>query len=543
VATAFGATAALSLAGGDLGSIYAWYGAESGDYFGWSVAGVSDLDGDGIADMIVGAPRTGLGAAPGYARVYAGGTGALLFTLTGQFGSDDFGCSVADAGDVDGDSVNDVIVGAREWNLGGPGYARVFSGSDQTVIHTIEGDSGGDLFGDSVASVMDTNGDSVSELLVGSPQDTNNATYSGRIDVLDGVSGALRYAVVGDGAYDELGRAVAGVGDMDGDGFGDFVGGAFQLNGAGYARLYSGFDGGVLESWSGNSVDDYFGGAVGGLADVDEDGVAETIVGAYAYGNGPGYCRVFSGATGALLLEVVGDEDYDQLGYSVDGMGDVDGDGIADLIAGAPVSGSESPRCYARVFSGADGSILCTVLGTSNADWFGEAVSGVGDLNGDGRAEVLVGGTRDNTAATWAGAARVFDVAHGGGFVNYGTGLGGVGGQVPAVKGTGCPSPNMLAAIRVTNGLGGANGILLVGPFPVSAPALGGTLLVAPLVAFPLPLSGMVGIPGFGYGSLVFSLPNNAALIGLSLFFQGLHLDPGAPYGVSMTDGIEMRVG
>jgi len=152
-----------------------------------------------------------------------------------------------------------------------------------------------------------------------------------------------------------------------------------------------------------------FGWAVSELADVDGDGVEDAIVSAVLDGpDSNGAVYVYSGATGDLLYEFHG-QPKDLFGYAVADAGDVNDDGVHDILVGAR-DGNE-----AFVFSGATGSTtpLLTLHGEQAGDAFGFAVASAGDLNGDHHADVLVGATRNDAAGLNAGRAYVFSGANG----------------------------------------------------------------------------------------------------------------------------------
>src|SRR5690606_28077584 len=156
---------------------------------------------------------------------------------------------------------------------------------------------------------------------------------------------------------------------------------------------------------------------VSGAGDVNNDGFGDLIAGAIGddnNGSGSGSARVFSGADGSILYTFDGDSADDQFGESVSGAGDVNNDGFEDLIVGASFddnNGSNSGS--ARVFSGADGSSLYTFDGDSAFDFLGVSVSGAGDVNGDGFDDLIIGASFDDNSGSNSGSARVFSGADG----------------------------------------------------------------------------------------------------------------------------------
>ncbi|MHC4515017.1 MAG: hypothetical protein ACYTGW_10695 [Planctomycetota bacterium] len=402
--------------------LYTFNGDSIGDQLGISVSGAGDVNKDGYADLIVGAPYDdNNGGNSGSGRVFSGKDGKILYTFNGDSTGDGFGRSVRGAGDVNKDGYADLIVGAPgdDNNGSGSGSARVFSGKDGTILYTFNGDSAGDNFGVSVSGAGDVNKDGYADVIVGASWDDNNGSSSGSARVFSGKDGTILYTFNGDSAWDILGCSVSGAGDVNKDGFADLIVGAPGDNNNGSARVFSGKDGTILYTFNGDSANDMFGTSVSGAVDVNNDGFADLIVGAYAddnNGSGSGSARVFSGKDGTILYTFNGDSAGDQFGLSVSGAGDVNKDGFADLIVGAQLddnNGTDSGS--ARVFSGiwiATGGkrgkkILYTFNGDSANDHFGRFVSGAGDVNKDGSANLIVGAHADDNNGQDSGSARV----------------------------------------------------------------------------------------------------------------------------------------
>jgi hypothetical protein len=418
----FTATAALlALASAALGQAIhvpslAITGAAAGDQFGASVRAAGDVNNDGFDDFVVGSRFDGNTASnTGSARVYSGADGAILFIFDGDAADDYFGISVSGAGDVNNDGFADLIVGAPGANAN-TGLARVLSGADGSILRTLNGDAAGDFFGVSVSGAGDVNNDGFADLIVGADGDDNNGADSGSARVFSGATGAILYTFNGDSASDFFGGCVSGAGDVNNDGFDDLIVGAIgdDNNGAlsGSARVFSGANGAILYTFNGDSADDQFGSSASGAGDVNNDGFDDLIVGATLddnNGSNSGSARVFSGANGSILYTFNGDSEFDFFGVSVSGAGDVNGDGFDDLIAGAYFDNNNGSNSgSARVFSGANGSILDTFDGDSLDDQFGFAVSGAGDVNNDGFADFIVGARLDDNNGVDSGSVRVF---------------------------------------------------------------------------------------------------------------------------------------
>jgi len=430
-------------------------GLAAGNEHGQSVAAAGDVNGDGYDDLVVGAPFhpvAGVGVA-GAAFVYFGGPGADAvpdLTLTGAGANDQFGASVAGAGDVNGDGFDDVIVGALTNDAGGAnaGRAYVFFGGltpNTAPDLVLTGAEAGDLFGRSVAGAGDVNGDGVDDVIVGAYNNDAGGSNAGRAYVFfggPGIDAAPDLTVTGAAANDFFGFAVAGAGDVNGDGYDDLVVGAY-LNDAGgtsAGRAYVFFGGAAPDATpdlvlTGEAAADQFGISVAGAGDVNGDGYDDVLVGATgndAGASNAGAASVFFGGAApdaAADLTVIGSAASDQMGRSVGGAGDVNGDGFDDLIVGAYLNdagGASAGRAYV-VFGGTapDGVPDVILTGAAAGDLFGYAVAGAGDLDGDGLPDLVVGAPARTTAnGTGSGAAYVYSNANTGAGVALWSALG-----------------------------------------------------------------------------------------------------------------------
>ncbi len=366
--------------------------SSDGSAYGRAVA-LADLDGDGDAEIVVGAPGNPfLSGWPG--RVYFHST--FLFA-EGDDPFDRFGAAVASL-DIDGDGRSDVVVGAPGDDDHGAqsGSVRALD-ADRNALFTLHGAGAGDELGTSVARVGDVDGDGHEDFLAGAPQSTTGA--AGYAWLVSGGSGNVLRVHVGEAAGDRFGQGLAGIGDIDLDGIPDYAVGAPGESGRGRVRVFSGADGSVVRTHDGALPGDEFGYALGGGTDVDRDTVSELVIGAPRGGSSAGSVAVFSGATGALLWTVTDSDAGARFGAAVAGAGDFDGDGHGDVVVGAPGQTSAvfaDNEGSASVLSGVDGALLLRAGGGWSGAGAGVSVAGGADVDGDELADVVVGGLFDN---------------------------------------------------------------------------------------------------------------------------------------------------
>jgi hypothetical protein len=387
---------------------------EAGSQLGFSVRRAGDVDLDGVEDFICGRPYWQLNHAPSRgagALVFSGADGALLLSLgEAEVG---VGFAVDGVGDVDGDMHADVVVGSCIDSALGveTGAARVYSGADGTLLHTFFG-TAGSFFGSCVAGVGDVDGDGVPDVAVGGPLDSTQGPARGRVEVLSGLDGRQIHVWLGTEDDAGFGSQVAAAGDLDSDGFADVCVGIPWSNAhgplAGSLRIYSGGDGSVLREFAGEPSH-ALGVRLWSAGDTNGDGVGDLIVGYDILSSiSRGRARVISGADGSVLISVVGDSPGDQIGRSVGAAGDFNGDGFGDVIVGGIGANDVAEQAgIASVYSGLDGSKLAEWHGESSFQHFGWSACGIGDVDGDGRSEVVVAAGHRSDGDGFSGLLRV----------------------------------------------------------------------------------------------------------------------------------------
>jgi hypothetical protein len=369
-------------------------GEGTNNFFGFSLGGGGDINGDGYKDFFVGA----YGVNTNKGRVYAyknslTGTDIPDVKMLGTFQSN-FGLSATAAGDLNGDGYDDYIVGAPSYGDLATGRAYIFFGSqnpDTIPDVTINGHDTLGWFGYSVCGGQDLNADGYDDIVISAPE--YNASR-GRIYIYYG--GALMDTIAdvimtGAAAGYRYGHSTGFGGDMNGDGYPELLVGAIgALNSRGYVYLYYGnipFDTVQDFTYSGTSSGDNLGASISHAGDFNGDGFSDAVFGMPGFQSSSGRVYVILGNTMSLrsINSVVSSSGF---GYDVSGAGDVNKDGYSDILVGAPYSGEGEAYIY---YGGIDPDYIPDVTFYGEDSQFGYTVSGAGDINNDGFADIIVG--------------------------------------------------------------------------------------------------------------------------------------------------------
>jgi hypothetical protein len=388
-------------------------GEADNDQFGSSIAAAGDVNGDGFDDLIIGAFNNDqAGANAGKAYIYYGAEemdNIPDVVMTGEAEGDHFGISVSPAGDVNGDTFADVLIGASGNDEVGEnaGSAYIYYGGtamDSIPDIILTGEAADDYFGNSVSAAGNVNNDDYDDVLIGARWNDTAASNAGRAYIYFGGSAmddSADVLLTGEAANDYFGNSVSAAGDMNNDTYDDVIVGADRNDNGGSAYVY--FGGAAMDSiadlkFTAEEANEYFGQSVSSAGDVNGDNHADVIVGAAYYGQSVGRAYIyFGGAQIDLNADVIltGIENYDYFGDCVSLAGDVNGDNYDDVIVGAygnDTGGSGSGRVYIYYGSSQmDNTVDRFFTGEKAYDWFGSCVASAGDVNGDDFTDLIMG--------------------------------------------------------------------------------------------------------------------------------------------------------
>jgi len=394
----------------DVKIIREWDGEAMNDQFGWIARNIGDVDGDGVPDVVTSAPSSHVGGGDaGRIYVYSTKSDKLLWTADGH-PNDQLGTGVEAAGDTNGDGIPDVIASAP-----GGGYVNIYSGRDGRVLQTLHAEKVDDQFGRHASGVGDVNRDGFADVIVGAPNNGAAGEGAGRAYVYSGKDGSLLLTLTAEHAGDNFGSTVAGYSDKDHTILMVGAPGAGPHK-TGRTYVYDNLSGKpkfTIDS-------DETGAALGAMflsipGDVDGDGYPDVYASDWtnnAKGPRTGRVYVHSGKDGHHLFTFTGETTGEGFGTSPSVAGDVDGDGHADFIVGAwQYSEAAAGGGRAYLYSGKDGHLMKTYTCRTPGDTFGFDAVTLGDVDGDGDSDFLI-------TSGWSGvhgfhSGRVFIIASG----------------------------------------------------------------------------------------------------------------------------------
>ena len=418
-------------------------GNQADALFGSRVGSAGDVNGDGFDDVVVGAFRfDNPDIDEGMSWLYLGSATGLGLSPVWSVEGDQPNAQLTGgvfAGDVNGDGFDDIAVGAGlyDGDLVDEGRVLLFlgsaSGPSPTPDWVVEGDQAGAVFGN-VAAAGDVNGDGYDDLLVGAAGYDNGEMDEGRAYLFLGSATGLSTTpdwITEGNQVSALYSRVAGIGDVNGDGFDDVAVGSQWYDGGslneGRVFLFKGSVNGlrakpfrVLEINEENAV---FGNQVAGAGDLNNDGYDDVIVSALGVNNPTFVQRVFvfmgsrQGTRPVPAVVLQSDQPTNaHFGISINRAGDVNGDGFSDIIVGArlyDVTLTNQGRAF--VYAGSASGLIATPLqtfdGEQAAEEFAVNVNGAGDVNGDGFGDIIIGAHAWDNPENNEGRAVVF---HGG---------------------------------------------------------------------------------------------------------------------------------
>lgn len=387
-----------------------WDGEAPNDQFGWIARSIGDVDRDGVPDFVTSAPTSKAGGEnSGRIYVYSTKSGKLLWKADGHL-NDQLGTGLEAAGDTNGDGIPDVVASAP-----GGGYTNIYSGRDGRILRTFKAENINDDFGRHVAGVGDVNHDGFADVIVGAPNNGASGDKAGRAYIYSGKDGSTLLTLNGERPNDNFGSAVAGASDSQHI---LLMVGAPSAGPKHTGRTFV-YDG--LSSVPKFRIEaDDTGAALGYmflsvLGDVDGDGVPDVYASDWSNNaKGPSTGRVYihSGKDGHRLFTLTGDTAGEGFGTSSSVASDVDGDGHADVVVGAwQYSGAAVGGGRAYLYSGMDGHLIRTYTCKTPGDTFGFDSVTLGDVKGDGMSAFLI-------TSGWSGvhgyhSGRVFLISSG----------------------------------------------------------------------------------------------------------------------------------
>ncbi|MEW6742302.1 MAG: integrin alpha [Planctomycetota bacterium] len=282
--------------------------------------------------------------------------------------------------DIDGDGVDDTIIGDKDSDAVPEGSVRVYAGLSQRLIVWLRGNNAVDLFGDTVAVLDDLDGDGWRELLVGAPASDTGNFNAGSVYLISARTGDVIWEQDGETRAESMPFGLENLGDIDADGVSDFIVSSRDATVSGMRRagrvwVYSGRTLNLIYELAGDQAGIEFGSRVAVLGDTDRDGISDFSVGDNEL------VYIYSGLTGTRRFTL--NKREGDVGYNITRGADYDADGVNDFLALYPKKWN-----HVAVYSGVDGSVL-GIVGDEGVSPFGERLASVPDLTGDGLPDLV----------------------------------------------------------------------------------------------------------------------------------------------------------
>lgn len=378
----------------------------TGHQLGAAVCPAHDFDQDGTDDLLVGAPGASIaGSAAGRIEYISGLTGKSLLVREGPSTFARFGAAVERLIDYDGDGAPEYAIGAPGTGGSSPrGAVHIVHGKTLATILVIDGPSQSARFGEHVRLLNDHTGDGIPEFAVSASGFDNGILFGvGAVLIYNGWSAALIRLIPGQVAFDGLGKSMDRVPDTNGDGKSELIVGApgadpAGIPGGGQASLIDPVTGTILRVYSGSAPGEAFGTTCAGVMDTNGDGLPEILVGAPAASPGgisfAGRAELIAAASGAVLQTFMGQVSGAQLGTTVAGLDDLDRDGRGDYVVGSPFATSTAGLAGAgrlTFYSGATHGLLWVLEGELAGANFGAAVRYAGAEDSNARPAFATG--------------------------------------------------------------------------------------------------------------------------------------------------------
>ena len=382
-------------------------GDSNGQRYGHDLHCNDDLNGDGISDIVMvshQAHTLGL-IRNGMMEALDSANGNPLWRTQGAASYEALGDRFVDIPDLDADGVPDILVSSPDaftnglfWN----GWAGAFSGATGAAIWRVDGTQSNEILGQHFSFLKDLDGDGTQDAISGSP----NASVGGFIEngelmAISGQTGNILWSTIGTGDYERLGAKLTMLDDITGDGLFDFIASSSDAdtNGLVDNGVVMGFDAATGSiSWrrDGAASGNHLGDDLIKLDDINADGVSDLIISSpFADGLAPndGLLLALDSATGATLWQTVGQVEDEALGEKSLNMGDINGDGISDIISFSDHADTKglSNNGLVKAVSGSTGSVIWRIEGQRNDEYLGAVHRATDDHDGDGFPDLFLG--------------------------------------------------------------------------------------------------------------------------------------------------------